>query len=103
MKKLIIALSLVASTNAFAIGKTEKGVLIGVGSTILLGSLLENRDHDSQYYPSNPSGDFPPFRCTKDTIECAYQRGKWEREREEWLAAKDRAYICGRYPEKCQN
>lgn len=83
-------------TTANAIGDKEKGILIGVGSTILLNKVLTN-DQNSQYYPHNPNGEFPPFRCNGDSVQCAYERGKWEREYEQWQKEKDKAYQCGRY------
>ena len=63
--------------------------------------VFQGDEDNSQYYPTNPTGEFPPFRCSGNSVTCAYERGKWEREHEEWMKAKDRAYQCGRYPEKC--
>lgn len=44
IKTLLIAalLVVITSLNAHAIGKTEKGILIGVGSMLLLPSMFEN-------------------------------------------------------------
>jgi hypothetical protein len=103
--KTIIAASMAAvlmfgSSDSKAWGPTEQGILWGVLGTVTLGHVFD-KSKNSQYYPENPNGDFPPFRCSGNSVDCAYQRGKWERERIEWQAAKDRAYQCGRYPEKC--
>jgi hypothetical protein len=99
---IVCAVFLIWSSESRAIGDTEQGILWGILGTVTLGKILDH-DDDSQYYPNNPTGEFPPFRCSGDSVTCAYERGKWEREHEEWLKAKDRAYQCGRFPEKCSN
>lgn len=113
MKYLIaaaLAVSLFSTSNANALGKREEGVLIGLGSAILLGSVYRNgesRRTGGYGYPTYGRGygygqtDFPPFRCHGNSVDCSYQRGVWEREREIWLQEKEDAYLCGRYPEKC--
>lgn len=54
IKTLIISIILLVSTsiNAHAIGKTEKGVLIGVASMLLLPTIFNNADKifDAQNY-----------------------------------------------------
>ena len=95
----VAAVLVVGSSPSKAIGSTEAGVLYGIFGTVILQEVFNKED--GQYYPENPNGDFPPFRCSGDSVTCSYQRGKWEREREEWMKAKDRAYQCGRYPDKC--
>jgi hypothetical protein len=103
MKKLLLVAMVTTlvfgSAQSKAWGPTEQGILMGVLGTITLGAI--GRHHEDQYYPENPNGDFPPFRCSGGSVDCSYQRGVWERERIEWQKAKDRAYECGRYPEKC--
>ena len=87
------------STKSFSIGSTEQGVLYGVFGTVLLQKIFTKQDNTSQYYPENPTGEFPPFRCSGNSVECSFQRGVWEKQHEEWLKAKDVAYRCGRYGE----
>ena len=121
MKYLIaaaLAVSLLSASNANALGNREEGVLIGLGSAILLGNVYRNSearqtgsygdygyggygDDWPKVYGPRGGSTFPPFRCRGNSVDCAYQRGVWEREREIWLQAKDDAYMCGRYPEKC--
>lgn len=98
----VAAVLILGSNQSKAIGSTEAGVLYGIFGTLILQKVA-NKEDDSQYYPENPNGDFPPFRCSGDSVTCSYQRGKWERERIEWQKAKDQAYQCGRYPEKCSS
>ena len=95
----VAAVLILGSNQSKAIGSTEAGVLYGIFGTLILQKVA-NKEDDSQYYPENPNGDFPPFRCSGDSVTCSYQRGKWERERIEWQKAKDQAYQCGRHPEK---
>jgi len=113
MKILILALlgATLVSTNANALGKREEGVLIGIGSAILVNSVMRNSalhgasDYGYGYHHSRygvlRGSEFPAFRCRDNSIECAYERGVWERERALWMQEKDRAYRCGRYGE-CQ-
>lgn len=113
MRILILALlsATFISTNANALGKREEGVLIGIGSAILVNSVMRARAHDRagdyEYgyhdgrYGFLRGGEFPSFHCRENSIECAYERGVWERERAIWMEEKDRAYRCGRYGE-CQ-
>ena len=104
MKFLISSLvvSIFFSTHVSALGKREEGVLIGIGSAILVGSVMRDRDYSGGDYGYGRYGnrdEFPPFRCRSNSVQCAYKRGAWEREREIWLQEKDQAYRCGRYGE----
>ena len=103
MKFLIPVLlsSLVFSTHANALGKREEGVLIGLGSAILVGSVLRDRNQggDYGYGRYGDRNEFPPFRCRANSVQCAYERGVWEREREIWMQEKDAAVRCGRFGE----
>ena len=104
MKYFIAALFFVFSSNTFALGKTEEGVIIGLGSAFILHEVFGDRQGSYGGYGTRDTygyGDygrqFPPFRCRGDSVRCAYERGVWEREREIWLKEKDEAYRCGRY------
>ena len=110
MKSLILALlaATLVSTNANALGKREEGVLIGIGSAILINSVMRDREHNdvSDYgydhhgrYRWSRVNEFPAFRCRDNSVQCAYERGVWERERAIWKQEKDNAYRCGRYGE----
>ena len=46
--------------------------------------------------------DYPNFICNSDPVECSYQRGIYDQAKEQWYAAKDDAYNCGRYGKDCQ-
>ena len=110
MKSLILAVlaATLVSTNANALGKREEGVLIGIGSAILINSVMRDREHNdvSDYgydhhgrYRWSRVNEFPAFRCRHNSVQCAYERGVWERERAIWKQEKDHAYRCGRYGE----
>lgn len=112
MKSLILAVlaATLVSTNVYALGKREEGVLIGIGSAILINSVMRDRQHNdaSDYgndhhdrYRWSRVAEFPAFRCRDNSVQCAYERGVWERERAIWIREMDRAYGCGRYGE-CQ-
>ena len=97
IRYLIFTTLLVVYANpSHSIGATEAGVLYGVFGTLVLQK-IQNNSHPPEYNPNDSTSEYPPFRCNGDTVECSYQRGKWEREREEWLKAKDAAYQCGKF------
>ena len=110
MKSLIPALLAAAliSANANALGKREEGVLVGLGSAILINSVIRDRDYSGEHRYDHQSQfgwsrgkELPAFQCRDNSVQCAYERGVWERERAIWMQRKDRAYRCGRYGE-CQ-
>jgi hypothetical protein len=112
MKSLIPALlaATLVSTNVNALGKREEGVLIGISSAILINSVMLDREHSdvSDYrhghhdqYRRSRDNEFPVFRCRDNSVQCAYERGVWEREKAIWVQERNRAYRCGRHRE-CQ-
>ena len=99
----IIVGGLLMSQPAAALGDREEGVLIGIGSLLILDELA-GRDRDvgriGVFRGNRATRDFPRFRCSsRDAVTCAYERGVWERERELWYKEQHRAYRCGRYGE----
>ena len=62
----------------------EEGVLIGIGSAILINSVMRDREHNdvSDYaydhhdrYRWSSVNEFPAFRCRDNSVQCAYERG----------------------------
>lgn len=100
-----LVLSTFSASDAQAWGDREQGILVGIGSTILLDRIFNPRNRSMSYpqdvYGSR-NGRFPPFHCSGSDVECAYERGVYERKRQEWQEMKQEAYICGRYPEQCE-
>ena len=100
MNKLIAIALLVFSTNAFALGQTEEGILYGLGIYKVWDIINEQPAWEpNQIYGSDQG--FPPFRCRGDSIKCAYERGVYEREREAYEDQKTKAYECGRTGRNC--
>ena len=94
-------LSLLHSNDANAIGDTERGILYGLGIYKIYDVITDQKEWEpGQTY--GHSDQFPPFRCRGDSIKCSYERGVYEREREEWQDAKNKAYECGRYGRNCE-
>ena len=101
MNKVIAIALLLTSTQADALGDTEEGILYGLGLYKLYDIITEQPDWEpGQTYGS--SSEFPPFRCRGNNIKCSYERGVYEREREEWEDAKQKAYECGRTGRNCE-
>ena len=101
MNKVIAIALLLTSTQAVALGDTEEGILYGLGLYKLYDIITEQPDWEpGQTYGS--SSEFPPFRCRGNSIKCSYERGVYEREREEWEDAKQKAYECGRTGRNCE-
>ena len=96
----IVLLFMLWSSKAEALGDVEEGILWGLGIYHIYDKITENEPWE----PGQVYGDraeFPPFRCRGDSIKCAYERGVYEREREEWQDRKEKAYECGRYGRNC--
>jgi hypothetical protein len=101
MDKVIAIALLLVSTQASALGDTEEGILYGLGIYKLYDIITEQPEWEpGQIYGS--SSEFPPFRCRGDSIKCSYERGLYEREREEWEDEKQKAYECGRTGRNCK-
>jgi hypothetical protein len=96
MKFLVFVLIATLSSNTFAWGEKEQGVLIGIGGTLLIEELMRIRKATSE------NSGYPPFECKADEIECAYRLGVYERERREYEERKRKAYECGRYGTNCE-
>ena len=97
----MLILFLLHSSKANALGQTEEGILYGIGIYKIFDIITEEDPWEPGQ--SRSYGDsFPPFSCRGSGIECAYQRGVYEREKEEWEDARDKAYECGRYGRNCE-
>ena len=96
----VFTLFLLHSSKANALGNTEEGILYGLGIYKIYDLITEDDAWEpGQTYGS--SSEFPPFRCRGDSVKCAYERGVYERELEEWRDRKTKAYECGRYGKNC--
>ena len=100
MNKLIAIALLVFSTNVYALGQTEEGILYGLGIYKVWDIINEEEEWKSGQVYGQDQG-FPPFRCKGDSIKCAYESGVYEREREEFEDKKMKAYECGRTGRNC--
>jgi len=101
MNKLIAIATLLFSTNVYALGQTEEGILYGLGIYKIWDVITEEEEWKSGQVYRQDQG-FPSFRCRGDSIKCAYERGLYEREREEWEDKKTKAYECGRTGRNCE-
>ena len=97
----LVTLAILHAQKANALGDTEEGILWGLGIYKVYDLITEEDPWEpGQTYGS--SSEFPPFRCRGDSVKCAYERGVYEREREEWEDRKTKAYECGRYGKNCE-
>lgn len=104
---IVVLVFLIWSGQASALGEREKGVLIGIGSSIIYDRVFRNGGGYGYPGPGGyggygNQGSFPPFRCSSpnpQSVQCAYERGVYERERQVWQEEKNAAYRCGRYGE----
>jgi hypothetical protein len=104
MKNILLALTvvilMVPSPKSMALGQTEEGILYGIGIYKIFDIITEEDPWEpgqSREY----GNEFPPFSCKGGGIDCAYQRGVYEREKEEWEDKREKAYECGRYGRNC--
>ena len=98
----LVTLGILHAQKANALGDTEEGILWGLGIYKIYDIITEDDPWEpGQTYGS--SSEFPPFRCRGDSVKCAYERGVYEREREEWEDRKTKAYECGRYGKNCDD
>ena len=89
------------SAQTQALGDTEEGILWGLGIYKVWDVITDEEPWEPNQSYGYESG-FPPFRCSGDSIKCAYERGAYEREREEWEDKKTKAYECGRTGRNCE-
>ena len=89
------------SSKSQALGQTEEGILYGLGLYKVWDVITSEEPWEPNQSYGYESG-FPPFRCSGDSIKCAYERGAYEREREEWEDKKTKAYECGRTGRNCE-
>lgn len=103
---LLAGATVLALSAPVQAGDTERGILYGLAGALLLNELSQrNSEYYSHWYGAHTrhryDRGFPPFRCRGNEIQCAYERGVWERELQAWQDAKNRAYWCGRDPRRC--
>jgi len=105
MKTILLALTIVVlmvpSPKSMALGQTEEGILYGIGIYKIFDIITE----EDSWEPGQTreyGSDFPPFSCKGSGIDCAYQKGVYEREKEEWEDKREKAYECGRYGRNCE-
>ena len=89
------------SSKSQALGQVEEGILYGLGIYKVWDVINDQEEWKPNQTYGYESG-FPPFRCSGDSIKCAYERGAYEREREEWEDKKTKAYECGRTGRNCE-
>jgi len=111
MRKLItlaaIVSSLTVSASVHAWGDREQGILTGIVGAVVIKEVFghyagDDTNYPTQYYTSGNNGRFPEFRCSGSEVDCAYERGVYDRKRQEWEEMKQEAYECGRYPSRCR-
>jgi hypothetical protein len=97
----LLVLAILYSGKANALGQTEEGILYGIGIYKIFDIITEEEPWEPGQTSSGYGDQFPPFNCKGSGIDCAYQRGVYEREKEEWEDAREKAYECGRYGRNC--
>jgi hypothetical protein len=97
----LLTLLILHASKANALGQTEEGILYGIGIYKIFDIITEEEPWEPGQTSSGYGDQFPPFRCKGSGIDCAYQRGVYEREKEEWEDAREKAYECGRYGRNC--
>ena len=98
---LLVLGLLTVSMNAQSLGDTEEGILWGLGIYKIYDVITEEEPWEPNQ-TRDYGNSFPPFSCRGSGIDCAYQKGVYEREREEWEDAREKAYECGRYGRNCE-
>ena len=101
MPVVVFLLLIQWTSEAKAIGDTERGILYGLGIYKLYDVVTAQEPWEPGKTYGN-SDSFPPFRCRGDSVRCSYERGVYEREREIWEDDKQKAYECGRYGRNCE-
>lgn len=104
MKKLLAFVIIMSmSPAAFAWGDREQGILTGIAATMIYDKIQKEGGYPSSRggYGTYGRNGYPAFRCYGTEIQCAYERGVYERERREYEEAKRRAYECGRHGINC--
>lgn len=98
---LVIVFGLIVAQPAAADDQTD-GIIIGVLATKIFQEIRNDMKRDKQVIYVPDTEEYPPFHCTGDSVKCAYERGAYEREKEAYEKAKQRAYECGRWGRNCE-
>jgi hypothetical protein len=108
MKRLsiVIAFTALVSAPVYAMNDQVQDALINVGVQSAVSWIITNRQTDPsvqrqrQYQSSNRS-DYPNFVCNSDPVDCSYQQGIYDRNKDQWDKQNSNAYNCGRYGRDC--
>lgn len=99
---LLFLFALTLPAPAKADDQTD-GIIIGVLATKIFQEIRNDMRRDKQVIYVPDTEEYPPFHCTGDSVKCAYERGAYEREKEAYEKAKQRAYECGRWGRNCES
>ena len=95
MKSILLALTFIAlmvpAPKSMALGQTEEGILYGLGIYKIFDIITEEDPWEPGQNRTYGS-EFPPFSCKGSGIDCAYQRGVYESETEEWEDSREKDY-----------
>ena len=108
MKRLSIAIALTAlvSAPAYAMNDQVQNALISVGISSAVNWIVTKPQRDrvvqqERNYESANRSQYPNFVCNSDPLDCSYQQGIYDRNKERWQQQNSNAYNCGRYGTGC--
>ena len=111
MKNKISAFFIVASITSgpvIASNNMLEGALYAIGITGGI-SYIVNKNAQTKLqqqqqleYTMRNRLDYPNFICYSDPIDCAYQRGLYDQQKELFQQQRSDAYNCGRWGKDCK-
>ena len=108
MKILSIAIAFTAlvSSPVYALNDQVENALISVGVSSAVNWIVSKPQRDrvvqqQRMYESSSRSQYPNFVCNSDPVDCSYQQGIYDRNKEQWEKSNSNAYNCGRYGTGC--
>ena len=110
MKNKVATLVVIASMSSPTVASSDmlEGALYAIGVTGAISYIVNKngqtqlQEQQQREFSMRNRSDYPNFICYSDPIDCAYQQGLYDQQKELWENEKTNAYNCGRWGKDCK-